>query len=285
MGRRSLHRGFAARMVLTWHQASHAKELSSRMTQVSGLEAIVKELNISKQHQFATLEARQSEVETARAEMERMQNSTKELEYQLRETTERCSLLEDQVNARSGTDGARRGRLDVASRGGTPSPSPSRQNSGVDVQRLLAEAEQRSEAKISDLRFKIRSLENERNDAEEEWALKLQERVRELEKLRRAVTEKEGEYADALRESKDKDGRAVEAEERYKGLERELAGLKAKMLAAEGDTAASADAEVRGPPYQFNFTPCRGQALTSTAYPAGRDQWTPIADLGAQHPT
>ena len=216
------------------------------MTQVSGLEAIVKELNISKQQQFDTLESRQAEVETARAEMERMQNSTKELEYQLRETSERCSLLEEQLNAKSdhGGGGGRRGRLEVASRGGTPSPSPSRQNSGVDVQRLLAEAEQRSEAKMSDLRFKIRSLENERNETEEEWANKLQDRVRELEKLRRVITEKEGEYADALRDGRDKDGRAAEAEERYKGLERELASLKAKMLAAEGDTAASADVEV-----------------------------------------
>lgn len=221
-------------------QASHAKELSGRMTQVTGLEAIVKELNMSKQQQFETLESKQAEVETSRAEMERMQNSTKELEFQLREATERCSLLEDQVNST-------RGRLNVlpgTSSGNTPSPSPSRQNSGVDVQRLMAEAEGRSEAKMSDLRHKIRSLEAERNEAEEEWAHKLQERVRELDKLRREVKERADEYEDLLRNGKEKDGRVGEAEERCKMLERELSMLKAKMQEAEGDNAISADAEV-----------------------------------------
>jgi chromosome segregation ATPase len=210
------------------------------MTQVSGLEAIVKELNISKQQQFDTLELKQAEVETSRAEMERMQNSTKELEFQLRESTERCALLEDQVNST-------RGRLNVlpdSSSRATPSSSPSRQNSGVDLQRLMAEAEGRSEAKMSDLRHKIRSLEAERNEAEEEWAHKLQERVRDLDKLRKEVKERADEYEDLLRAGKEKDKRVGEVEERSKLLERELNTLKAKMQEAEGNNAMSADAEV-----------------------------------------
>lgn len=226
------------------------------MTQVSGLEAIVKELNISKQQQFETLESRQTEVETSRAEMERMQNSTKELEYQLREANERCSLLEDQLQAQSsggaGVGIGGRGRLNVvsASRAGTPSPSPSRQNSnsGIDVQRLLAEAESRAESKMSDLRHKIRSLETERNEVEEEWGNKLQERVRELDKLRRDVRERSEEYEYLVGKGKEKDGRVEEAEERCRVLERELNALKVKMQEAEGDHAASADAEVCPPP-------------------------------------
>lgn len=223
------------------------------MSQVSGLEAIVQELNVSKQQQFETLESRQSEVDTARAQMEAMQNSTKELEYQLRETTERCSLLEDQLNSAT-TPNARsdaRGRLTAGARSArdTPSPSPSRQNSysassAAEVQRLLAEAESRSEAKMADLRHKIRSLENERNDAEEEWANKLQERVRESEKLRRAIAEKDTEYNDVLRTSREKEHQIGEAEERRKGLERELNALRTKVEEAKGDMSTSADAEV-----------------------------------------
>jgi chromosome segregation ATPase len=216
---------------------------------VTGLEAIVKELNLSKQQQFETLEARQSEVETARSQMEAMQNSTKELEFQLRESTERCAVLEDQLNSTSKSD--IRGRLGVNARSArdTPSPSPSRQNSydptsAGEVQRLLAEAESRAEVKISDLKAKIRSLENERNDAEEEWANKLQERVRESEKLRRAMAEKDTEYNDVLRTSREREEQAEEAEGRRKGLERELNALKAKVEEAKGDMSTSADAEV-----------------------------------------
>jgi predicted nucleic acid-binding Zn-ribbon protein len=221
------------------------------MTQVSGLEAIVQELNLSKQTQFETLESRQSEVDNARAQMEAMQNSTKELEFQLRETTERCSLLEDQLNSASNSRSDARGRLTANARSArdTPSPSPSRQNSydpssAGEVQRLLAEAEARAEVKMSDLRHKIRSLENERNDAEEEWSNKLQERARESEKLRRAIAEKDTEYNDVLRTSREKEERIGEAEERRKGLERELNALKAKVEEAKGDISTSADAEV-----------------------------------------
>ena len=219
------------------------------MGQVAGLEAIVKELNLSKQQQFETLEARQSEVENARSQMEAMQNSTKELEFQLRESTERCAVLEDQVNSNTKSDIRGRLGVNVRSARDTPSPSPSRQNSydstsAVEVQRLLAEAESRAEVKISDLKAKIRSLENERNDAEEEWANKLQERARESEKLRRAVAEKDTEYNDVLRTSREREERAEEAEARRKGLERELNALKAKVEEAKGDMSTSADAEV-----------------------------------------
>jgi predicted nuclease with TOPRIM domain len=87
-------------------------------------------------------------------------------------------------------------------------------------------------------------LENERNDAEEEWANKLQERVRESEKLRRAMAEKDTEYNDVLRTSREREEQAEEAEGRRKGLERELNALKAKVEEAKGDMSTSADAEV-----------------------------------------
>jgi chromosome segregation ATPase len=225
------------------------------MTQVSGLEAIVQELNLSKQQQFESLEARQSEVEIAQSRMEAMQNSTKELEFQLREQSERCALLEDQLNSASNSNSRSdmRGRLgaNLNSRSSrdTPSPSPSRQNSynstsANEVQRLLAEAESRAEVKISDLKAKIHTLENERNDAEEEWANKLQERARESDKLRRAIAEKDTEYNDVLRTSREKEDKIEEAEARRKGLERELNALKAVVEEAKGDMSTSAETEV-----------------------------------------
>ena len=128
----------------------------------------------------------------------------------------------------------------------------------MEVQRLLAEAESRAESKMSDLRHKIRSLERERNEVEEEWGNKLQERVRELDKLRRDVRERSEEYEYLVGKGKEKDGRVQEAEEKCRVLERELNGLKVKMNEAEGDHAASADAEVSpGPIPSQTPVPCQ----------------------------
>jgi len=84
--------------------------MSGRITKVNGLEAIVKELNLHKADQFEVLQSRQAEVETSRAEMEVMRNRTKELEYQLREATDRCAMLEDSASSSRPKD---RGRTAV----------------------------------------------------------------------------------------------------------------------------------------------------------------------------
>jgi hypothetical protein len=114
----------------------------------------------------------------------------------------------------------------------------------MEVQRLLADAEAKSEAKISDLRNKILSLEGERNDAEEEWAAKLSERVRELEKLRRVIAEKESESVDSLRTRRDKERLIEEAEEARKGVEREMKALRAEVDEARSSVVLAAEAEV-----------------------------------------
>ncbi|KAK8858687.1 hypothetical protein IAR55_002916 [Kwoniella newhampshirensis] len=236
-------------------KATHAKELSARATKVNGLEAIVKELNVNKQRNFEALQAKQAEAETARSEMEAMQTRTKELEFQLRESNERCALLEDSVRDQS----QGRGRpsfglgLGIASNGHDASPSPSRRSSfgngggsgasSAELQRLLAEAEARSEAKLSDLRFKIRNLETERNESEEEWASKLQERVGDLEKLRREIQEKEIEYADSLRGLKERETRIQQGEEKAKGLERELVKMRTRIEEGKAETAVAVEAE------------------------------------------
>jgi chromosome segregation ATPase len=221
---------------------------------VNGLEAIVQELSNTKNEQFELLQSRQAEVESSRAELETLRNRTKELEFQLREADERCAMLEEGAAVSSRPAEANdRGRslLGVGlPDGGNLSRSPSRsgsysQTSAGEVQRLLAEAESRSEAKLSDLRFKIRSLEKERNEAEEEWAVKLQERVHELEKLRRVIAEKEGEYAESLRKRDEKDARIAEGNEARKVLEKEIKGLKAKIEEMKEDVEVAADGEVR----------------------------------------
>ncbi|WVW84815.1 hypothetical protein I302_106850 [Kwoniella bestiolae CBS 10118] len=229
-------------------KASHAKELSAKTTKVNGLEAIVKELNLNKQRTFEDLQAKQAEAESAKSEMELMSTRTKELEFQLREANERVALLEDASNNRSmlglpnGFGGSPAGSP-MGSRRNSTSMSNKNGSGGVDIQKLLSEAEAKSESKLSDLRFKIKSLEIERNDIEEEWSVKLQERVRELEKLRRQIQEKDMEVNDTMRGLQERESRIQDGEERVRSLEKELVKLRGRLEQGKGDIQIAVEAE------------------------------------------
>nr|XP_019012880.1 uncharacterized protein I206_02376 [Kwoniella pini CBS 10737]OCF51661.1 hypothetical protein I206_02376 [Kwoniella pini CBS 10737] len=233
-------------------KASHAKTLSERTTKVNGLEAIVKELNINKQKTFEEYQAKVAEAELAKSEMESLSTRTKELEFQLRESNERCALLEDSLRE-SGNRGRNKNGFGLLSDGLNQSQSPSASPSGsrrnsfnkdsVDVKKLLAEAEAKFESKLSDLKYKIKSLEDERNDIEEEWSLKLQERLRESEKLRRTIQEKDMEFNDSLRGLKEREMKIENSEERVRSLEKELVRLKSKIEEGKSDIQVALDAE------------------------------------------
>ncbi|KAL1408193.1 hypothetical protein Q8F55_004998 [Vanrija albida] len=213
-------------------KAAHAKELSHKATRITSLESQVKDLTSTKAKQFETIQSRQSEAESARGELEGLQTRTKELEFQLREATERVALLEDAPSARS---------PDVSDAAAAPArPSGT---SAAEVQRLLAEADAKSEAKLSDLRFKVRSLERERNELEEDWASKLAQRVRELETLRRTLSDKEEEAATAAAARAERDARIDAADAARRELEREMVQLRAAVEEAHADVAVAAEAE------------------------------------------
>jgi septal ring factor EnvC (AmiA/AmiB activator) len=183
------------------------------------------------------LQAKQAEVESNRSELESLRNRTKELEFQLREAHERAAAFEDSPRAGRSYMGG------LASRNVSPSPARGT-SSPIEVQRLLADAEAKAEAKISDLRNKVHALEMERNEAEEEWAAKLSERVRELEKLRRVITEKEGEYAESLRSRQEKERVIEEAEAAKRAVEKEMKALRAEVEEAKANVTVAAEAEV-----------------------------------------
>lgn len=194
-------------------------------------------MSVSNNTQFQEIQAKQSEVESSRNELETLRNRTKELEFQLREADERAAIVE--ASSRVG--------IPSASLSPSRASSPSRNQpstSSVEVQRLLADAEARAESRISDLRNKIRSLETERNDAEEEWAAKLSERVRELEKLRRAVTEKESEFAESVRSKKEGERVMEEAEEARKAVDKQMRALRTELEEAKSNVTLAAEAEV-----------------------------------------
>lgn len=177
--------------------------------------------------------------------MEEMQTKSKELEFQLREANERCSLLEDSMR----DDVVRRGQSVGLTETRTDSLSPTRNStlSGagpMEIQRLLAESESRAESKLSDLRARIRALECERNELEEEWAGKMQERVKELEKMRRVLLDKEKEHARSLEGLRERESRIQEVEQKTRDLEAEISRMKLRMEEVEGDKAVAAESEV-----------------------------------------
>jgi hypothetical protein len=209
-------------------------------------------LTKTKDEQFHTIQARQAEAETARAETELLENRTRELEFQLREANERIAVLED-ASTSSAPRGQDRGRVNGFFDGerfnSSPSPSPSRsrQNSGpspADMQRIVAEAEARGEAKLVELRGRVRSLERERNELEEEWGSKVHERVREAEGLKRRIQEMQAETDEGVESVRRADERVVQEGVVRKGLEKEIQGLKAQLEEKSEDVATAQEGEV-----------------------------------------
>lgn len=115
----------------------------------------------------------------------------------------------------------------------------------------MAEAESRAEAKLSDLRFRVRSLEKERNEQEEEFGQKLQERVFELEKLKRAIQEKEGEIAESDQKVELEKSRTVEEAQKRLKVEKELKGMMASLEEAKEDIATAQEGEVSRSMFYF----------------------------------
>ncbi|EJT49636.1 vesicle-mediated transport-related protein [Trichosporon asahii var. asahii CBS 2479] len=205
------------------------KEITAKNAKITGLETIVKEMHAKNAEQFGTIESRQADAESARAEMELAQTRTKELEFELREANERIALLED---------ASRHEAAPVVAREETAPGT-----SAAEVQRLLAEAEARSETKLSDLRAKIRSLERERNELEEDWAQKLGQRVRELEAVRRTLAERDADAATAAAARKERDAQIDAQDAAKRDLERQIVELRAAVDEARADVAVALEAE------------------------------------------
>ncbi|WVN85145.1 uncharacterized protein L203_100288 [Cryptococcus depauperatus CBS 7841] len=229
-------------------KAAHAKELSQKHTKIIGLESIVKELNIEKQQLHAQFQIKQAEIDQARADIDDLQTNTRELRFQLKETTERCELLDENLREHGGGRGQASLSLSVPNEETSGSRSPSRSNSfsttsPAEIQRLLAESELRAEAKLLDMRTRLHHLEAERNTLEEEFNLKLSERVRELEKMRRMIVEKEKEHVESMKKIEERETRLEEGEAKARALEAEMLRIKTKMEEIKNDRAVAAESE------------------------------------------
>jgi hypothetical protein len=113
----------------------------------------------------------------------------------------------------------------------------------AEVARLLADAEARGEARVSELRERVRALERERNELEEDWAAKLAQRVRELEALRRTLADKDAQADKEAEARAERDARLGEADAEKRELERRIVQLEAAREEAQADVGVALDAE------------------------------------------
>lgn len=153
-------------------QSTYAKELSSKGSQISQLEASLTNVSRDKNAFFDQLQLRQAELESSQSHLESLQSQNAEMQYQLRESEDRIALLSEELAE------ARREKDDRA---------PESVVSSEDVARLLSAAEAKYESKLGDLKRSLNAIERERNDSEADWSRKLREKVKETEDLKRVL--------------------------------------------------------------------------------------------------
>lgn len=133
---------------------------------------------------------RQAELESSRTLLETLQSQSSELQYQIRESSERVTLLQEEL-----ADAQRSQVL-----GAQLSPTPS-----DEVSRLLLGAETKFESRLAELRRQLTATERERDEIEAEWNRKLNDKVKEIDAMKRTIaksTKLEGdekERADTLK--------------------------------------------------------------------------------------
>lgn len=121
---------------------------------------------------FDQLQLRQAELESSQSHLESLQSLNTELQYQLRESQDRISLLKEEL---------------VEAHRGQESGAREPMTSSKDVAQLLSTAEAKYEAKLTDLKRALNVMEKERSDSEAEWSRKLREKTKETNDMRQVL--------------------------------------------------------------------------------------------------
>jgi chromosome segregation ATPase len=143
-------------------------QLDSKTAELSRLTHANEILLHEKNSIFDQLEVRQAESESLRSMQDTLQSRISELQYQLRESSDRVALLTEELAE---------ARMDAEVRLAGPS------NSKEDVARLISSIEARYEAKLAELQRNLVTVERDRSDSEAEWSRKLRDKSREMDAL------------------------------------------------------------------------------------------------------
>ncbi|KZS93087.1 hypothetical protein SISNIDRAFT_100481 [Sistotremastrum niveocremeum HHB9708] len=202
----------------------HNEELSKRMSRISSLEQSLQALTSEKDDLFDRLQLRAAELESSQSHLQALQSKTTELQFQLRESSERLAVsLEELTELRETL------------------PSSGTMTSAEEVTRLLLETEGKYEAKLSELRQRIRSLEKERAESEEEWSRNLSEKTKELDRLRRDLGAKAKETNENAERGKTHEARIAELEGTIRQLQQDAKVQELVRTELEFKLAASKD--------------------------------------------
>ncbi|KZT72739.1 hypothetical protein DAEQUDRAFT_663226, partial [Daedalea quercina L-15889] len=196
-------------------KTSLARDIESRDSRIANLESLVRSLEGEKDEFFDQLQLRQAELESSRSRLESLEGQTTEFQYQLRETNDRIALLTEELSD---------ARREQETRPFNIGPS------AEEVSRLLSAAESKYEARISDLRNRLSTVEREREEGDALWSRKLADKSREL---------------DSMRDTLNSSARSREQESENVGaLKEEIDRLKEEVLASQlriSDMRAQAD--------------------------------------------
>lgn len=152
-------------------QNVHAQEAKALNDKIYSFESANFNLTREKDGLFDELEMRQAELESSNTHMETLQSQTTEYQYQIRELSDRVTLLE--------------GELSDAQREANPANGTGM--SAEEVARLISAAEAKYEARLAELRGQLETVEKERNEADAEWNSKVAAKALEVEELKKVV--------------------------------------------------------------------------------------------------
>ncbi|KAI0931966.1 hypothetical protein AcW2_000730 [Taiwanofungus camphoratus] len=154
-------------------KSSYAQEVDVKNSRIAALENSIRALSREKDEIFDQLQLRQAELESSQSHSELLQGQNMEYQYQLREASDRITLLTEELED---------ARQDMENRTQGPA-SPS----AKEVTRILLAAEAKYESRISELRRRLSAAERERDEGEVDWNRKLSAKVKEVEDLRRIL--------------------------------------------------------------------------------------------------
>ena len=223
-------------------KSQHAKELATKSRDVERLEENVRVLGREKDELFEEVQLRSGEGENARVQLDVLQSQVEEMRFRLRESEERMGVLQEELAE------ARRGHATSSVDSPTTGPGAG------ELAALLSETTSRHEARLTELRNRMRTIELERIDAEESLTRKLQQRAEENERLRGIIVVKDREFKDALdrRRARDEIVQRLEADVERERKEKEGDRRQISELAREVEDLQ--ESLVCHPPYNMTRT-------------------------------
>lgn len=148
---------------------SHSTELTLKKSQIATLEASVNNLSRENRTSFEQLQIRQAELESSQHHVGTLQSQHTELQFQLRETQDRLTLLTEEISDLRGEQETR-----------PPGPGAPQE----DVSQLISTMEAKYEARLAEIKRNLILAEKERTESEADWSRKLCDKGREVDELK-----------------------------------------------------------------------------------------------------